>query len=176
MIRPAVFLDRDGTIIEDRGHLDDPRQVQFLEGVFEALRALGERFALVIVTNQSGIAKGCLTAEQVDEVNRAVVEGLSTQGVTVEQVCVCPHARADNCHCIKPKPHFPEQAAREHGLDLRRSYTIGDHPHDAELATAIGATGLYVLSGHGTKHRAELPEGFDVFDDLAHAARWILRG
>jgi D-glycero-D-manno-heptose 1,7-bisphosphate phosphatase len=173
-LRPALFLDRDGTIIEDRGDLGDPEQVQFLPGVIDALRALNARFTLFIVTNQPGIAAGRLGAEQVAAVNRRVVERLEQAGVIIERVFVCPHARADGCSCIKPKPHFLHVAEREHRIDLCRSYTIGDHPHDVEFGRTAGAMGVYVLTGHGSKHLKELaaPDHI-VAASLAEAARMI---
>jgi len=164
-----VFLDRDGTIIADRGDLADPAEVEILPGVVEILTEVQARFALFIVTNQPAVAAGRLTGDQVERVNDAVVERLRAAGVVIERVFVCPHARTDGCACIKPKRHFLDIAAREHGIDLARSFTVGDHPHDAELATAVGATGVYVLTGHGLRHLGELGAGFVVLPSLADA-------
>ncbi|HOU94522.1 MAG TPA: L-threonylcarbamoyladenylate synthase, partial [Polyangiaceae bacterium] len=172
--RPAVFLDRDGTLIADRGDLADPAGVELLPGVVEILAEIQARFALFIVTNQSAVAAGRLTLEQVERVNAAVVEHLRAAGVVIERVFVCPHARADGCACIKPKPYFLEVAAREHGVDLGRSFTVGDHPHDAELANSVGATGVYVLTGHGLRHLGELGAGFVVLASLADARQVFL--
>ncbi len=173
-LRPAVFLDRDGTIIEDRGHLRDPSEAVFFPDAFAALRSLAERFALFIVTNQPGIAEGAITPADVETVNRAVVGRLAEEGVTIEAVYFCPHRRADGCRCIKPNPHFLLAAGREHDIDLGRSFVVGDHPHDVELAERAGATGIYVLTGHGQKHRAELPPGQLVAEGIAQAARIAL--
>ena len=171
---PAVFLDRDGTLIEDNGSLRRPTQVVFFAATLPALRRLTERFRLFIVTNQSGVAKGEVTLDEANQVNAHVVERLCEQGVRIRAVYCCPHQRADNCACIKPKPFFLEHAAREHGLDLRRSFVIGDHPHDVELVRNVGATGVYVLTGHGLKHRAELRGDEVVTADVAATADWIL--
>jgi histidinol-phosphate phosphatase family protein len=167
--RSAIFLDRDGTIIEDRGNLSHPSQVVFLPGAITTLQAVQRDFVLFIVTNQSGVAKGQLTLEEVATVNASVVADLATAGIRIERVFVCPHARADGCECIKPKPHFLRVAEREHGIDLSRSFTIGDHPHDVEFARSVGATGIYVLTGHGAKHRAELDPAHRVVPSLADA-------
>jgi len=169
--RAAIFLDRDGTLIADRGDLGDPVAIEFLPGVVDVLRELQAEFALFIVTNQSAVSAGRLTMKQVAAVNDAMVERLRTVGVIIERVFVCPHARTDGCDCIKPKPHFLYVAEREHGIDLKRSFTIGDHPHDAELALSVGATGIYVLTGHGQKHVGELGSGFVVVPSLADARR-----
>jgi D-glycero-D-manno-heptose 1,7-bisphosphate phosphatase len=167
--RPAIFLDRDGTIIADRGDLADPADIELLPGVVEILGELQARFALFIVTNRGAVSAGRLSLEQVARVNDAVVRNLETAGVRIERVFVCPHARSDGCDCIKPKPHFLRVAEREHGIDLVRSFTVADHPHDVELAAAVGATGVYVLTGHGRKHLGELRAGFVVVPTLAEA-------
>lgn len=172
--RPAVFLDRDGTVILDKGDLGEPDQVEFLPGAIDALRALQSRFLLFIVTNQSGVAAGRLTLDQVNRVNAQVVERLAQAGVRIEAVFTCPHTRAQGCDCIKPKPHFLRIAERSHQLDLPRSFTIGDHPHDVEFAQAVGATGIYVLTGHGKKHRAALGEGQIVVPSIVEALPLML--
>ncbi len=171
--RPAIFLDRDGTIIEDRGHLDDPSKIAFLPGAIATLQVLQQRFVLFIVTNQSGVSTGQLTLEQVARVNAEVVEALGRHSVTIERVFVCPHARVEGCVCIKPKPYFLLVAEREHRIDLLRSYTVGDHPHDVEFARSVGATGIYVLTGHGMKHRADLDPSYAVVPSLADALPWF---
>lgn len=172
--RPAVFLDRDGTIIEDRGDLSQANQVEVLPGVIAALQRLQRYYALFIVTNQSGVGKGTLSHDQVATVNAHLVSLLQHAGITIERVFVCPHVRSEGCLCIKPKPHFLRLAEREHGIDLSRSFTIGDHPHDVEFAHSVGATGLYVLTGHGAKHRADLDPSAIVFPSLVDAVHMLL--
>jgi D-glycero-D-manno-heptose 1,7-bisphosphate phosphatase len=174
-LRPAVFLDRDGTLIEDRGHLAHASDVVFYPDTIDALKRLQERFLLFIVTNQPWVARGILTVEDVNRVNAWVVSYLAKHGVTITAVYVCPHERSDGCLCIKPNPHFLRQAAAEHRVDLRRSFTVGDHPHDVEFARAVGAQGVYVRTGHGSKHVAELPPDEVVVAGIAEAADWILR-
>lgn len=170
----AVFLDRDGTIIEDRGHLADPADVRVYPGVPAALRSLQVRYRLFIVTHQVGIARGILTAEDVARVNRHLVEILADQGVAITEVYCCPHERDAGCICIKPKPHVLRRAADAYGLDLTQCYSVGDHPPDVDLGRNAGGQGLYVLTGHGTRHVRELRPGTLVFADLVAAARWIL--
>jgi len=172
--RPAVFLDRDGTLIEDRGHLRDPANVVFYPDTAEALRLLRRRFLMFIVTNQPGVAEGAVSLDDVRRVNDCVVQRLREAGVGVTAVYVCPHKRSEGCECIKPNPHFPRQAATAHGVDLARSYCVGDHPHDLELARRAGARGIYVLTGHGAKHHAELPTESVVVPGILEAARWML--
>lgn len=173
-VSPAVFLDRDGTLIEDRGALREPRDVAFFPETAEALRRLQAHFRLFIVTHQSGIGEGLISAAEADRVNAFTVERLRQEGVHIERVYCCPHRRDEMCACIKPNPLFLEQAARDHGLDLSGSFVVGDHPHDVLLAENAGATGLYVLTGHGRRHRTELPPDKTVVPGIREAAEWIL--
>jgi len=170
----AVFLDRDGTLIEDRGHLRSPSQVAFFPDTIAALQSLGQSFRLFIVTHQPGIAEGTIQAAEVAQVNDHVVRHLARAGICIERVYCCPHRRSDDCECIKPKVYHVCMAAREFGIDLSKSFVIGDHPHDVELARNAGATGIYVLTGHGTKHRQELPAGALVASGIGEAAALIL--
>ncbi len=173
--RPAVLLDRDGTIIEDRGDLSDPSRAVFFEATIPALRRLAGRFDLFIVTNQSGVAKGAITAQDVERVNAHVLSRLSEAGIGIVAIYVCPHERRDGCRCMKPNPHFLIRAEDEHGIDLKRSFVIGDHPHDVEFARAGGATGIYVLTGHGLKHLEGIAEGTPVAAGIGEAAELILK-
>ena len=170
----GVFLDRDGTIIEDRGHLRDPSQVVFFPEAFEALRRLQDEFLLFIVTNQTGIARGTISFEDAEAVNAHVVARLAEAGVRITEVYICPHERQDGCECIKPRPHFLHRAAAQYGVDLRQSFTVGDHPHDVELGSAVDGQGIYVLTGHGHKHLSELAPHAPVARDIAQAAERIL--
>jgi len=173
-LRPAVFLDRDGTLIEDRGHLRRTQEVSLFPCTVSALRRLQEAFLLFIVTNQSGVAEGELTCREVERVNGHVVRQLAEAGVRIAETYTCPHKRADGCECIKPNPHFLFLAASDHHVDLRRSFVIGDHPHDVELARNAGAQGVYVYTGHGRRHADELSEDEVIAYDVFEAAEWIL--
>ena len=172
--RPAVFLDRDGTIIEDCGYLSDPAQVKFFDDTIPALLRLQERFTLFIVTNQSGVSLGVTSREDVERVNRFVAEQLAGAGVRITETYVCPHTRDDNCECIKPKPFFLLKAQKDYNIDLQPSYTVGDHPHDIAFAVDNGARGIYVLTGHGMAHKDQLPQGSIVASGIGEAADIIL--
>jgi len=169
----AIFLDRDGTIIEDVGHLRDPSDVVLFPETFPALRKLQNYFLLFIVTNQAGIAEGKISRSDANRVNSGIVAALAEGGVEVTDVYVCPHRRSDNCHCIKPKPYFLKRAATLYGLDLSKSFIVGDHPHDIQLAKNVGARGIYVFTGHGEKHLAELPQDTEVATGIMEAAEKI---
>lgn len=173
MKRRAVFLDRDGTLIEDAGFLRVVTDVDFYSQTIPALRRLGD-FALFIVTNQSGIAQGHISTEEALAVNEYVVRCLRETGISIRAVYCCPHQRTDECECIKPKPYFLKRAEIDHEIELRRSFVVGDHPSDVELAHAVGATGIYVLTGHGARYRGELQPPGEVVADIGAAVELIL--
>jgi D-glycero-D-manno-heptose 1,7-bisphosphate phosphatase len=173
-LRPAIFWDRDGTLIEDRGHLSDVGDVVFYPGTINALRRLHESFLFFIVTNQSGVAKGMIGVDDVERINAHVVSQLANAGITISAVYACPHRRTDTCECIKPNPYFLRKAAKDFQVSLRDSYVVGDHPHDVELAKRAGAQGIYVCTGHGLKHLDELQGQQVVVSDIQTAADWIL--
>ena len=116
MRKPAVFLDRDGTLIEDRGHLGNPAEAVFYPHTVEALRRLGDQFLLFMVTNQNGVAKGKITLEAAHRVNDHIVRTLGEAGIPIREVYCCPHQRSDGCACIKPNPHFVRRAEADHGV------------------------------------------------------------
>ncbi|MDP2854295.1 MAG: L-threonylcarbamoyladenylate synthase [Smithellaceae bacterium] len=173
--KSAIFLDRDGTLIEDAGVLSNPEDIRLFPDTIDALRQLQKKYFLFVVTNQPGIANGLVTAGQVAEMNKSLDGILSQEGIHIRQWYVCPHARKDRCQCIKPNPEFLLQAAKDYDLDLRQSFVIGDHPHDVLTGEAVGAFGLYLLTGHGPKHLDELPQDKLIFHTLGNAAGWILK-
>jgi D-glycero-D-manno-heptose 1,7-bisphosphate phosphatase len=178
--RPAVFLDRDGTLVEEVTYLHDPELVRLVPGARAALRALAAAgFALAVITNQAGVAKGYYDEDAVQRVHRRLRELLAAGGVALDGIWYCPHhpdgavaALARSCRCRKPGPGMLEAAAAELGLDLAASYLIGNHPTDVGAARAAGATPLFVATGHAAGRPA--PEGVPVFGSLAQAARAVL--
>lgn len=178
--RPAVFLDRDGTLVEEVAYLHDPGLVRLVPGTGEALRALATAgFALVVVTNQAGVAKGYYGRDAVERTHQRLRELLAAGGVALDGVWYCPHhpqgavaALARPCRCRKPGPGMLEAAAAELGLDLAASYLIGNHPTDAGAARAAGVTPLFVATGQAAGRPP--PEGVPVFGSLAEAAAAIL--
>lgn len=138
-MRPAVFLDRDGTIIEDEGYLADASRVRLLPGVIPALRSFRERgMMLVVVSNQSGIPRGLITAEQHAQVSARFEAVLMSEGVPLDATYYCEHLPEEGCGCRKPRPGMLEQAAREHGIDLSRSWMVGDKLSDIAAGRAAG--------------------------------------
>jgi D-glycero-D-manno-heptose 1,7-bisphosphate phosphatase len=169
----AIFLDRDGTLIEDVGHIKHPRQIYFFPDVFRALNSLPKEFLLFIITNQTGIAKGQLKTEEVNEVNEALVNRFREESIIIQDVFVCPHAKEDNCSCRKPNPYFLLKSAEKYNLDLTNSYMIGDHPEDVYCAEKAGLTGIYLLTGHGLRHLHEFSTSPLIRANILDAANYI---
>ena len=134
----ALFLDRDGTLIVDVGYPRDPALVEPLPGAIDALRELQQTFALVIISNQSGLGRGLITEAEAAAVHDRVVAVFAAGGVSFAGAFYCPHAPDAGCRCRKPAPGLLHDAARELGLDLAHSIMIGDKPSDLEAGRAAG--------------------------------------
>ncbi len=172
--KPAIFLDRDGTIIKEAGNIRDTSLIEFFPFTFSALKELQKHFLLFIITNQSGVSKGLISLREVVMVNRYITDFLSASDITVVKTFCCTHKAEDRCRCRKPSPFFIHHAAARYNIDLGQSYIIGDHPSDAECGINAGVTPLYLLSGHGEKHRRELRHDVVVCSDLKAASELIL--
>jgi len=179
--RPAVFLDRDGTIAEEVGYLNHASRFRMFPFVAAAIRCLNEAgFPVVVVTNQSGVGRGYFPESLVRSVNEMMKEELAAVGARIDAIHYCPHTSADRCDCRKPRPGLLERAAREHSLDLARSFVVGDRYGDIELARNVRARGILVRTGYGEGelawHSARWPTQPNfVAEDLSKAADWILR-
>lgn len=137
--RPAVFLDRDGTLIRDMGYLADPKKIKFLPGLIPALRKLQQNgFVLIIISNQSGIGRNLISHAAANAVNKRLVDKLHNVGINIEAVYYCPHAPWDNCNCRKPSPMLLFQAARDHNISLSRSIFVGDRELDVQTGKNAG--------------------------------------
>jgi histidinol-phosphate phosphatase family protein len=143
---PAVFVDRDGTIIEDHDYCSDPSDVKIFPGAPEALRRLKSKgFKLIIITNQSGIGRGLLTLEQYRAVEAEVLRQVGTG--LIDATYFCPDLPGQHCSCRKPAPGMVLQATREHQIDLCRSFLIGDKEIDVECARNTGMRSIRVKTG-----------------------------
>ncbi len=157
MKRPAVFLDRDGTINEQMGYVNHISRFVLLPGVAQAIRRLNEHdIPAVVVTNQSGLARGYFPASLLDEVHAELVRLLAAEGARLDGIYVCPHhpeAKVEHyrqaCRCRKPQIGLLEQAAAELDLDLARSFMVGDRWSDLECGVRAGAVPVLVLTGYG---------------------------
>jgi D-glycero-D-manno-heptose 1,7-bisphosphate phosphatase len=176
----AVFLDRDGTIIQERNYLSRPEDVVILPGVPTALKKLREAgFKLLIVSNQSGIGRGYFTAADAERVNRHLLTELARNGVAFERVYIAPEAPGAPSRGRKPSPQFLFDARDEFGLDLAGSFMVGDKMIDLECGWNAGVgQSILVRSGYGAeveRDSADKLRSAVVLDDLAAAADWILK-
>jgi heptosyltransferase II len=176
----TVFLDRDGTVNRDTGYITSPQELDLFPGVVEAVARLNRAGArVVLVTNQSAIARGFMTVDQLQTIHAVLLSRLEAGGARLDAVYYCPHHPNDGCRCRKPQPAMIHRAAADLALDLSRAYVIGDQPRDIELARQVKARAVLVLSGQTIRaavHDME-PSGIAphfVAEDLSDAVTWIL--
>lgn len=175
--RPAVFLDRDGTIIREKRYLSDPDEVELVPGTLDALHALRDAgVPYVIVTNQSGIARGLYTEDEYHSVAARLQAILEDAGVPPAATFYCPHHPdvTGPCECRKPATRMYRDAAEALALDLAASWYVGDKVTDVLPALALGGRGVLVRTGHWDEELGAAPEGVTVVDDLAAAIGWML--
>lgn len=187
MLRAGVFVDRDGTLCEEMDYLSDPDQVALLAGAARGVAMLNRAgVAVVVVTNQSGVARGLFGEDAVRAVNARLLELLAGQGARVDAVYYCPHHPEAGrepyrkaCGCRKPEPGMALRAAADLGLDLSACYTVGDKAGDVELARRAGCrAGVLVLTGYGAEQQQAMDAPGAAPDytaaDFLAAVRWIL--
>jgi len=175
-LRPGILIDRDGTLIEDRDYLADPAGVQLFPGVAEAVAAVNRAgVPIALVSNQSGIGRGYFTEDDLAAVEGRVQALLAAAGGHLDGLYHCPHAPEAGCGCRKPAPAMAIEAARDLGLDLPRSFVIGDKRADVELGRAVDASAILVRTGYGREAEANGLAADRVFDDLTAALVWVLQ-
>jgi len=185
-MRPAVFLDRDGTLIEKRSYLDRLDQLALFPWAADAVRLLNRGgFVTVVVTNQSGIARGLVDEAFVGEAHAALDVKLAAGGARIDGYYFCPHLPdatveryRQQCRCRKPGPGMIERACHELDLDPQRSVMVGDRWLDVACGNAAGTKTILVRTGDGAHEAAHVPEGVRadaILDNLMEAAGWILR-
>ena len=183
--RPAVFLDRDGTLIEEVGYLDRVDRVRLFPWSVAAIRALNEaKIPIVLITNQSGVARGFFTETVVDAVHEHIGGLLGAGGAHIDAYYYCPHHRdgkiaeyAIDCDCRKPGRGLVDRAIRELAVTAAESFTVGDRWLDVALARNIGGRGLLVRTGYGADEERRAPKDLSadaVVNNLVEAASWIL--
>lgn len=186
-MKPVVFLDRDGTLIEEVCFLRREEDIKVFPETPKALSLLRQAgFALIVISNQSGVARGYLTEKRVVELNRVVFNQLRMLGEVPDAFYYCPyHGNADlpeyrkDSHDRKPGTGLAEKASREFEIDLRKSYSIGDKLADVGLARNLGGKGVLLLTGHGRKEREKIDSDSDFVPDfiaanILMAAEWIV--
>lgn len=186
MPRRAVFLDRDGTLVEEAGYLDRLERLVFFPYSVDAVRVLNRAgLAVVIVTNQAGIARGIFKETFVAEAHRHITERLAAGGARVDAFYYCPHhpeavieTYRQSCDCRKPQPGLLKRAAADLDLALDQSFVVGDRWHDLEAGQRVGARGVLVRTGYGrteeaTPHPRVVPSA--IVNNVMEAVSWILR-
>lgn len=178
----AVFLDRDGTINEEVGYLSRLEDLKIYANAAEAIRLMKEKdFLAIVITNQSGVARGFFSEEFILTVHNKINEYLKTHGTSLDALYYCPHhPRYGNeqyrkeCSCRKPQPGLLLQAAEDFNIDMKSSYVIGDMPRDMDIARTVGAKGVMVKTGYGRNVVATGKPDY-IAEDLLDAAKWIIR-
>lgn len=174
----AVFLDRDGVIIEDTGYIGEIARVKFLPGVGAAIRQLNvQNFRVIIVTNQAGVARGYFSEAAVHQVNGYIQDKLAREEAVIDGIYYCPHhvdgvieAYRKACDCRKPNTGMLESAVREFGLDIKSSFLIGDKESDIEAGRRAGCRTILV---NGTEQGVS-PDVDYIARDLTEAVKWLL--
>ena len=186
---PAAFLDRDGTLNVDVGYPDSLEKIVLIPGAVEAVRLLNRAgYAVVVVSNQSGVARGYFDEARVQAINRGVAEMFAQAGARIDGFYYCPHlpeaavARYRRaCDCRKPAPGMLQKAVREMHLDLTRSLIIGDKYSDIAAGKALGLQAVLVRTGEGARQHARygaddaIPQPDYIADDVLAAVRWLLK-
>ncbi|HQR32602.1 MAG TPA: D-glycero-beta-D-manno-heptose 1,7-bisphosphate 7-phosphatase [Blastocatellia bacterium] len=185
--RPAVFLDRDGTVNEEVGYVCDPAQFRLYEYAAEAVRLVNQAgWLAIVVTSQAGIARGMFDEKFLAQIHQQMKTELADAGATIDAIYYCPHHPTVGeppyrleCECRKPKPGMLRQAAEELNLDLTASVVIGDRFRDLAMAQAVGARSVLVLTGYGREEfendSANWPQQPDyVAENLLEAVRWVI--
>lgn len=148
--RPAIFLDRDGTILDYVPYLSSPEQVKLIEGAATALAELAAAgYLLIIVSNQSGIGRGYYSESDLTAVTNELESALAVHGVSINLMLHCPHTPADSCDCRKPLPGMALTAGKHLNIDLANSFVVGDNCSDMGFGRSIGATTILVKTGLG---------------------------
>ena len=179
----VIFLDRDGTITEEKDFISKIEEIKFIPGSKEALKMLqGLGYKLVIVSNQSGIARGIMTGEQVEKVNSFILKELDKEGIKIEGIYYCPHHPDENCDCRKPRTGLIRKALQDHPLKLKDAWVIGDKLSDVLLGKNIKGKSILVLTGYGQGTKQKIESNAEVYDwhkpdyiakDLLEAASFI---
>ncbi len=185
-LAPTVFLDRDGTLIEEVGYLSHLDRIALYPWSIESVKLLNRAgFKVVVVTNQAGVARGLFDEDFIDEAHRFLDQKFSDGGATIDKFYYCPHhpeasveAYRSECDCRKPKAGMLWKAAQELQLELSHSFVIGDRLSDLRLGPAVGAKSVLVRTGYGETTARELTDDVEVAytaPELMTAVAWILQ-
>ncbi len=172
-MKKAVFIDRDGVLVEDPGFVHKLEDFKLIKNAVEGLKLL-KNYKLFIVTNQSGIGRGYYTLKDFENFNNHLISTLKKYSINIEKTYYCPHKPEDNCDCRKPKTKFLKDAEKYFEIDLKKSYVLGDRKSDFDMGKAAGCTTIHVWTGKGIKHKNEINSDYSA-KDLVDAAQWIVK-
>ena len=159
MANKAVFIDRDGTIAKDVSYCSAPEDFELLSGAARGIKLLNENgFKVIIVTNQSGVARGYFTEETLAKIHEKMKRELAKEGARVDAIYYCPHHPDDGCDCRKPKPKMVLQAASDLNIDLSQSYAVGDLDMDIEMGRAAGCKTILIGNPVVAKNKKARPD------------------
>ncbi len=176
MGRKAIFLDRDGTLIVDKVYLNDPEQIEYLDGVFEGLALLrDEGFVFVVVTNQSGVPRGLVTLENLHEIHRRMEAKLNSKDLRVEEYLYAPYLVESDHPLRKPNPGMLLQGAQHHGIDLNRSWMVGDQITDVIAGQRAGTKTIWLHEPSSPKVQESPTKADFVTSHFLKAAEWIIK-
>jgi len=180
MFNKAVFFDRDGTIIEEVNYLSKIEQVKILSNSPSAIKLLNENgFLVIIITNQSGLAREYFSVEDLENVNKHLKNELLKSNAKIDAIYYCPHHPDDDCECRKPRIGLIKKAEEEMNIDLRSSFLVGDKISDVQAGLNAGLKSILVLTGYGKEERTKLDDMNLKVDfiasDILSAVLWILR-
>jgi D,D-heptose 1,7-bisphosphate phosphatase len=182
-VSKAVFLDRDGTIVEDIGYMNSPEQIKFIPGAVEAIKMLNEAgYKVVVISNQAGVARGLITEDMLQTIDKTLHKWILNGGAHLDGMYYCPHHPEHGvypykqvCECRKPHPGLIKRAHRELDIDLSQSFMIGDKSSDIEAGKRAGTKTVFVLSGRGKEEQKKLKGKPDhIAQDLKQAVGWVL--
>jgi len=174
--RPAVFLDRDGVLVVEKDFIVDPDDIEFYPRTIKALAAIKNKYLKVVVSNQSGIARGFFSSEDVERFDIELSKRLSEKGIVIDAWYFCPHGPEDDCPCRKPRPGMILEAARKMNIDLKNSWIIGDKSSDIGAGKASGIKTVLVNTGYGGSEPGASNVNPDfTASDLGEAIEYINR-
>lgn len=182
----AVFLDKDGTVIEEANYLSHYKDLKLLPHSAEAIRMLNEAgYKVIVISNQAGVARGYCGEDMLQAIDKTLQKELLNRGAFVNAIYYCPHHPEHGCYpyrqvctCRKPHTGLVEQAAKEYNIDLKSSYFVGDHANDVKTGHNAGTKAVFVMTGHGKEELEEVNQNHKpdhVAQDLLEAVKWILK-
>ena len=173
MASRTVFVDRDGTMAKDVNYCRHPDDFELFLNTARAIKLLNQHgFKVIVITNQSGIARGYFTEETLAQIHEKMKSELAKEGACIDGIYYCPHHPDDNCDCRKPKPKLVLQAAKEHDIDLKHSFVVGDLPLDIDMGKAVGCKTILLLDS--PQEDMNISPDY-IASDLLEATQYVLQ-